>query len=137
MAAITTNLGWSAGAIVTSAADFASAWDGGGVAALHVTPTAGVSAAALQPRLSRALGGASAALRVETANQRDARQLRAGLAGLKRLQQIARLTLLAALIAMTAAMTGLLWQHRPAVAAPQGSWSRGRGCSGRRCCSKR
>jgi putative ABC transport system permease protein len=115
--AITTNLGWSAGAIVTSAAAFASAWNGGGVAALQVAPAAGVSAAELQPRLSRAVGRAAAALRVETANERDARQLRSGLAGLKRLQQIARLTLLAALIAMTAAMTGLLWQHRAGVAA--------------------
>lgn len=117
VAAITTNLGWSAGAIVTSEADFAASWSGAGVAALHVTPAPGVDAPQLQRRLSSALGGASAALRVETANQRDARQLRSGLAGLKRLQQIARLTLLAGLIAMSAAMTGLLWQHRPGVAA--------------------
>ena len=56
------------------------------------------------------------ALRVETASQRAERQLTAGLSGLERLQQIAQLTLLAAILAMTAAMTGLLWQHRTVVA---------------------
>lgn len=117
VAAITTNLGWSAGAIVTNAAEFGSSWGGGGVTGLHVTPAPGVGTAQLQERLTRVLGDRSAPLRVETAAQRDARQLRSGLAGLKRLQQIARLTLLAALIAMSAAMTGLLWQHRTGVAA--------------------
>ncbi|WP_027006396.1 ABC transporter permease [Conexibacter woesei] len=117
VAAITTNLGWSGGAVVVSAADFAASWEGGGVAALHVTPAAGVGADQLQRRIAGALGGASAALRVETARQRDARQLNSALGGLERLKQIARLTLLAALVAMSAAMTGLLWQHRPGLAA--------------------
>jgi putative ABC transport system permease protein len=116
VAAITTNLGWSAGAIVVSAADFASSWTSGGVAALHVTPVAGVGAAQLQPQLSKALGGAPSGLRVETARQRDQRQLHAS-SSLKRLQQIAQLTLLAAILAMSAAMTGLLWQHRAGAAA--------------------
>ena len=55
-------------------------------------------------------------MRVETASQRASRQLTAGLSGLKRLQQIAQLTLLAAVLAMSAAMTGLIWQHRAVIA---------------------
>jgi putative ABC transport system permease protein len=117
VAAITTNLGWSAGAAVVSAADFASSWDDGGVTALQVTTAAGVSAPQVRRELADALGGVPSALRVETASERSARQLKSGLAGLKRLEQIARLTLLAALIAMSAAMTALLWQHRPGIAA--------------------
>jgi putative ABC transport system permease protein len=60
--------------------------------------------------------GPRSVLRVETAPQRAARQRVAALSGLERLRQIVELTLLAAVLAMSAAMTGLLWQHRPFVA---------------------
>jgi len=116
VAAITTNLGWSAGALLMNASDFAHAWGATAAAAYHVRPASGTSAAEAGRQVARALGPRSA-LRVESATQRADRQATAGLSGLKRLQQIAQLTLLAAVLAMSATMTGLLWQHRPLVAS--------------------
>jgi putative ABC transport system permease protein len=114
VAAITTNLGWSAGAVLMNAADFADAWGGDDIAAYQVRLAPGTTAAEGRQQVADALGPGSA-LRVETAGQRADRQLIAGLSGLSRLRQIAALTLVAAVLAMTAAMTGLLWQHRPIV----------------------
>jgi putative ABC transport system permease protein len=114
VAAITTNLGWSAGAVLMNAADFAGAWGGDDIAAYQVRLAPGTTAAEGRQQVADALGPGSA-LRVETAGQRADRQLIAGLSGLSRLRQIAALTLVAAVLAMTAAMTGLLWQHRPIV----------------------
>ncbi len=116
VAGITTNLGWSSGAMLMNAADFARAWGSGAVAAYHVRPAPGVTPAQAAEQVAVALGPRSA-LRVETAEQRERRQRLASASGLKRLQQIAQLTLLAAVLAMTAAMTGLLWQHRAVIAA--------------------
>ena len=115
VAGITTNLGWSSGAILMNAKDFSRAWGSGAIAAYHVRPAPGASAAQAAGQLAVALGRRSA-LRVETAGQRERRQLIASSSGLKRLQQIAQLTLLAAVLAMSAAMAGLLWQHRSVIA---------------------
>jgi len=114
VAAITTNLGWSAGAIVLGADDFARAWGTTAVAAyqFHVRP--GVSAIAARRQVADALGPRSP-LRVETGEERGDRQRAISRAGLARLREIATVTLIAAVLAMGAAMTGLLWQHRAAV----------------------
>jgi len=116
VAAITTNLGWSAGAVMINATDFARAWGSEAIAAYHVRLAPGASPAEGRRQVADALGPRSA-LRVETAAQRAERQSEVGRAGLSRLRQIAALTLLAAVLAMSAAMTGLLWQHRPVVAS--------------------
>lgn len=113
---ITTNLGWSSGAIVVGAADFAQAWALGGASAYFVRPAAGASIADVAAQTRSVLAHAPA-LRVETAKQRTERQLHAALGGLERLKQIAQLTLLVAILAMTVAMTALLWQHRAFAAA--------------------
>jgi putative ABC transport system permease protein len=115
VAGITTNLGWSSGAMLMNAKDFARAWNSTSIAAYHVRPAPGATPAQAAGQIADALGPRSA-LRVETAGRRASRQLTAGLSGLKRLQQIAQLTLLAAVLAMSAAMTGLLWQHRAVIA---------------------
>ncbi|MCW2983231.1 MAG: hypothetical protein JWR63_801 [Conexibacter sp.] len=116
VAAITTNLGWSAGAVLINATDFMRAWGSSAVAAYHVRLAPGATAADARRQVAGALGPLSG-LRVETAAQRAGRQSDVGRAGLSRLRQIATLTLLAAVLAMSAAMIGLLWQHRPVVAS--------------------
>jgi putative ABC transport system permease protein len=116
VAAITTNLGWSAGAVLINATDFARAWDSSAIAAYHVRLAPGTTPAEGRRQVIEALGPRSA-LTVETAAQRADRQSAVSRAGLSRLRQIAALTLLAAVLAMSAAMTGLLWQHRPVVAS--------------------
>jgi putative ABC transport system permease protein len=116
VAAITTNLGWSGGAVVINAADFARAWGSDAIAAYHVRLAPGATPAEGRHQVAGALGPRSA-FRVETAGQRRDRQNAASRGGLWRLRQIAVLTLLAAVLAMSAAMTGLLWQHRSVVAS--------------------
>jgi putative ABC transport system permease protein len=115
VAAITTNLGWSAGALVMNADDFARAWGNDAAASYHVSARPGVTPAQAAARVETTLGPKSA-LRVETAGQRIDRQNAASRSALARLSQIVALTLLAAALAMGAAMTALLWQHRPLIA---------------------
>lgn len=115
VAAITTNLGWSAGAIVINSDAFRRAWGNDAIAAyqFHVRP--GASPQAARAQITQALGPRSA-LRVESGSERGDRQRTISHAGLARLRQIATLTLVVAILAMGAAMTGLLWQHRPLIA---------------------
>jgi putative ABC transport system permease protein len=115
VAAITTNLGWSAGALVLGSADFTRAWGDGAIAAYHARLEPGTTPATARAEIAAALGPRSG-LRVETADQRAGRQSAVSRSGLSRLKQIAALTLIAAVLAMSAAMTGLLWQHRSVIA---------------------
>jgi putative ABC transport system permease protein len=115
VAGITSNLGWSSGAIVLNAPDFARAWGSDAIAAYHVRLAQHARAADVAREVKAALGP-HAALQVETAEQRTADQRAVARSGLSRLSQIAGLSLFAAVLAMSAAMIGLLWQHRPSVA---------------------
>lgn len=117
VAAITTNLGWSSGAVTINATEYARAWRSDDVAAYHLQLAPGASPAAVRRAAATALPDGGRGLRVETAAQRSHRQFTSASRGLDRLGQIARLTLLAAVLAMSAAMIGLLWQHRPFVAS--------------------
>jgi putative ABC transport system permease protein len=114
VAAITTNLSWASGAMLMNADDFRRAWGSDTITAYQVRPAAGVTVADAGRQVAAALGPRSA-LRVESAAQRAERQRAVSRAGLARLKQIAALTLIIAVLAMSAAMTGLLWQHRPVV----------------------
>lgn len=115
IAAITTNLGWSGGAVVLNADDYARAWGTPAVGAFQVRLDPMVSAADGRRRIADALG-TSSPWRVETAEQRSERQQATIVVGLARLSQITSLTLVAAVLAMAAAIAGLLWQHRRAIA---------------------
>jgi putative ABC transport system permease protein len=114
VAAITTNLGWSGGALVMNADELRRAWGSDAVAAYHVRLGPGADVRDVEREVTTALGPGSA-LRVESAGRRAARQREVARDGLSRLEQIAALTLIAAVLAMSAAMIGLLWQHRPSV----------------------
>jgi putative ABC transport system permease protein len=115
VAAITTNLGWTGGAVFLNADDYARAWRTRAIGAYEVRLDPGVDPQAARARVIAALGPSSA-LRVETRAARSARQQTVIGSGLSRLRQVASLTLLAAVLAMAAAMAGLLWQRRPTVA---------------------
>jgi putative ABC transport system permease protein len=114
VAAITTNFGWASGAVVLSADDFARAWGGSAIAAYQLRLRSGTSASVGRREVAAALGPRSA-LRVETGAQRGDRQRAISRTNLARLRAITTVTLIAAILAMGAAMTGLLWQHRPLV----------------------
>jgi putative ABC transport system permease protein len=114
LAAITTNLGWPGGAVLLNGDDYARGWGSASVSAYQLSLKPGASLDRGRSAVQRALGPGSA-LRVETALQRDRREMDASRAGLSRLHQIASLTLIAAIIAMAAAMAGLLSQQRSSV----------------------
>jgi putative ABC transport system permease protein len=108
---VTSNLGWTPGAIVVNADDYRRAWGSVDVSALLVDFVPGVSAAAGARSLRQALGPQSG-LVVETARDRELRHQATAREGLSRLTQIALLVLVAAALAMAAAMGGLIWQRR-------------------------
>jgi putative ABC transport system permease protein len=116
VAAITTNLGWTGGAVFLNADDYARAWRTRAIGAYEVRLAPGVDPKVARARVVAAVGGPSSALRVETRATRSERQQTVIGSGLSRLRQVASLTLFAAILAMAAAMAGLLWQRRPTVA---------------------
>jgi putative ABC transport system permease protein len=115
VAAITTNLGWSSGAIVIGARDFARAWPAPTAIAAYLVQAARDHTPDEVRRAVAAALGRRSGLMVETGTERAARQGRVAAKGLERLSEIATLTLVAAVLAMSAAMIGMLWQHRPIV----------------------
>jgi putative ABC transport system permease protein len=115
LAAITTNVGWPGGAVFLNSDDYARAWGSSAVSAYQLALNPGITPEQGLAATRRALGPHSA-LRVETVAQRERRERAASRGGLSRLRQISSLMLIAAVIAMAAAMAGLLWQQRSAVA---------------------
>jgi putative ABC transport system permease protein len=115
VAAITTNFGWSPGAIVMNADDYAQAWGSKALSAYQVSLKPGVPVAtglrevrsALQPDLALVAQSAAQHEQNEVAGQRQ---------GLARLTDISALVLVAAALAMAAAMAAMLWQRRPRLA---------------------
>jgi putative ABC transport system permease protein len=116
VAAISTNLGWPPGAIVLNADDYARAWGSEAPSALQITVTPGSAPARVAAAVRRALGPRLPA-KVETRQQRIAMHYQASRQGLSRLTQISILVLISAMLAMAAAMGGMIWQRRPALAA--------------------
>ncbi len=115
VAAITTNLGWSGGAIALAPSDYRRAWRTDEISAYNLRTDPGVDPAHAAVAVRAALGPDSALL-VETAAERAERQQVSARSGLSRLSQISSLTLIVAVFAMAAAMAALLWQRRASVA---------------------
>jgi putative ABC transport system permease protein len=115
VAAITTNLGWSPGAIVMSADDYARAWNSPDLSAYQITLKSGVPVE-LGLREVRSTVGSNTALVVQSAAQHEQNDIAAQRQGLARLTQIAALVLVAAALAMAAAMGAMLWQRRARLA---------------------
>jgi putative ABC transport system permease protein len=111
VAALSTNIGWSPGAIVLNADDYARAWGSDDASAIQVKLAPGISHDAGARAVRQALGPGSA-LAVETAAVRELRERRASRQGLSRLSQIAALVLIAAVLATATAMGGMIWQRR-------------------------
>ncbi|HMJ02291.1 MAG TPA: ABC transporter permease [Conexibacter sp.] len=116
LAAVLTNLGWSSGAVLLNAEDFARGWASADVSALQLLLEPGASPAAAAAG-TRAVLGPDVGLTVETAAQREERFRTSTRQGLARLTQIARLVLVAAALALAAAMGGVVWSRRPRLAS--------------------
>lgn len=115
IAAITTNLGWSPGAIVMNAMDFAHAWQSDDVSAYQIALNPGVPLKTGMRKVQLALPAGSA-LVVQSAREHESNDVAAQRQGLARLTQIAALVLVAAGLAMAAAMGAMLWQRRSRLA---------------------
>ncbi len=114
VAAITTNFGWSPGAIVMNAGDYATAWGSDDVSAYQVTLRPGQSVTVAMGEIGSALR--STALVTQTASQHESNEIAGQHQGLARLSAIAALVLLAAALAMAAAIGAMIWQRRPRLA---------------------
>jgi putative ABC transport system permease protein len=111
VAALSTNLGWSPGAIVLNANDYARAWSSPDPSAYLIQLAPGASAPVVSRRVRAALGP-STALHVETRATREQMHFAQAAQGLSRLTQIRSLVLIAAVLAMAAAMGAMIWQRR-------------------------
>ncbi len=111
VAALITNVGWSPGAIILNAEDYARAWDSADASAYNLALAPGVPPGRFRLEVRDALGPASD-LVAETMRQREERGHVTSHQGLSRLTQISVLVLLAAMLAMAAAMGSMIWQRR-------------------------
>ncbi len=116
LAAITTNLGWTPGAIIINADDYRQAWNNIDASALHVRLDTNTTPANGKRLVEDALQHTWSGLTVETAAERIERQRDTAHQGLARLTQIARLVLGAAALAMAIAITSMIWHRRVALA---------------------
>jgi putative ABC transport system permease protein len=116
IAATTTNLAWSPGAIFMSTADYGHLWATATPTALGVDVAPGASAAGVQRAIERAIGPASG-LEVSSAHALQARIDALTGEGLGQLGEISTLLLIAAILAMAAALTSAIWQRRVSLAS--------------------
>lgn len=116
VAAITSNLGWTAGAVVMSDADYRRAWQTADPSAIEVSLNPGADPALVQSAVAGAIAGYGG-LRVQSSAQRAAQADDLAREGLSRLSQISLLLTVAAALAMAAAMGASVWQRRAALAS--------------------
>jgi putative ABC transport system permease protein len=116
IAATTTNLGWSAGAIILGDSDYSRAWASAAPTALEVDTRAGADIAAVKRAVQGVLGPHTA-LTVQTSAQRAAQADALARQGLSRMSQITLLLKIAAALAMAAAIGAGIWQRRSSLAA--------------------
>ncbi len=116
VAATTTNLGWSSGAIVMASSDYARAWQSNQLSAIEVNTVAHADTTAVRHSIQALIGGGSG-LTVQTSGEREAAADLLAREGLSRLSDISLLLTVAAALAMAAAMGAAIWQRRPALAS--------------------
>jgi putative ABC transport system permease protein len=115
VAATTTNLAWSPGAIIMNEADYSRLWATTAPTALDVRLAPGADSTRVLAQVQATLGPASG-LRATSAQEREASIDALIGEGLSRLQEISTLLLLAATIAMAAALSSAIWQRRVSLA---------------------
>ena len=111
VAAITTNTGWSPGAITINASDYRRFWLTDNPTALEINLLPGVSPSQGKREVERALGGRRG-LRVETLQEREASFEASAREGLRNLGDISTLLLLTAALAVASVLSATIWQRR-------------------------
>ena len=116
VAAITTNLGWSPGAIILDASDYRRYWQTPEPSALEVNLRPGVSQAAGRRAVAAALAGRPG-LGIQTLRERQSEYAADSRQGLSALSEISTLLLIAAALAVAAALAAAIWQLRARLAS--------------------
>jgi putative ABC transport system permease protein len=116
VAAITTNLGWSPGAVIMDAGAYQRYWQSSNPSALEVALRPGVSAAAGRRAVRRALVH-RAGLGVQSFAERREQYAKDSRQGLQALSEIATLLLIAAALAVASALSAAIWQRRARLAS--------------------
>jgi putative ABC transport system permease protein len=116
VAAITTNLGWPAGAITLSTADYARGWQTSNPSALEVNLNPGISLDEGKRIVRIALGPRSGLL-VQTVYERETQADQDLRQGLGSLGQISVLLLVTGALAVAASLGAAIWQRRARLAA--------------------
>jgi putative ABC transport system permease protein len=116
VAAITTNLGWPAGAITFSTADYIRGWQTTDPSALEVNLKPGVTLDQGKQAVEAALGPKSGLL-VQTVHEREAQADSDLRQGLSALGQISALLLVTGALAVAASLGAAVWQRRARLAA--------------------
>jgi putative ABC transport system permease protein len=111
VAAVTTNIGWTPGAITLSASDFRRYWDTRAPTAIEVDLKPGVSPAAGRRAVRAALADRPGLI-VQTLAQREAVYKTSARQGLRTLGQISTLLLITAALAVAAALSAAIWMRR-------------------------
>ena len=116
VAAITTNLGWPAGAATFSSSDYARGWGTSDPTALEVDLRPGISLTTGKRTVQTALG-AHSGLVVQTVQEREAQADSDLRQGLSSLGQISTLLLITGALAVAASLGAVIWQRRARLAA--------------------
>jgi putative ABC transport system permease protein len=115
VAATTTNLTWSPGAVLMSTTDYDRVWRTSAPTALGVDLRPGTNVQATIRTIERTLGPANGTEAL-TPGVRATRTSAVAREGLSKLNDISTLLLLAAILAIAAALTSAIWQRRPTLA---------------------
>ncbi|HEY1688977.1 MAG TPA: FtsX-like permease family protein [Solirubrobacteraceae bacterium] len=115
IAALSTNLAWSPGALFIGSGEYARLWQSRAATALGISLRPGASVKRTA-QLVRETLGPSSSLTVRTDAALEASIETLASEGLGQLREISNLLLLAAILAMAAAITAAVWQRRGALA---------------------
>jgi putative ABC transport system permease protein len=116
VAAITTNLGWSPGAVIVNSGDYRHYWQTPQPTALEVNFRPGVSEAAGRRTVAKAIAG-HPGLGIQTFRERQAQYADDSRQGLYALSEIEALLLIAAALAVASALSAAVWQRRARLAS--------------------
>ncbi|HEX5852975.1 MAG TPA: FtsX-like permease family protein [Solirubrobacteraceae bacterium] len=116
VAAVTTNVGWPAGAITLLRGDFRRAWQTDDPAALEINLRAGVTPEQGVRAVKAALGSRPG-LAVQTRRQREAQFKANAKQALRGLGQISTLLVLVAALSVAFALSAAIWQRRDRLAS--------------------